>query len=249
MIYTYKMQIKKKLLVIIPARSGSKSLKNKNIKILNGHPLISYSVEAAKNINEKDKIIHLSTDSKKYINICKKYYSFTNDLRPKNISKNYSLDIEFLNHTLNLYFKKNILFKYCIILRPTNPLRKKSTLNKSYIMFKKSNFNSLKTIFKTRKTPFKMWFKDGKTLKNVFKNSKVEKFNLPRQKLKIAYDQTGTIEILKINFKKEVKKFSGKKIMGLEISKSEAVDIDDIKDLKLSIKIIKKNNFINPKRL
>jgi len=94
-----------------------------------------------------------------------------------------------------------------------------------------------------------MWFKDGKTLKNVFKNSKIEKFNLPRQKLKIAYDQTGTIEILKINFKKEVKNFSGKKIMGLEISKSEAVDIDDIKDLKLSKKIIKKNNFINPKRL
>lgn len=243
------MQIKKELLVIIPARSESKSLKNKNIKILNGHPLISYSVEAAKNINEKDKIIHLSTDSKKYINICKKYYSFTNHLRPKNISKDYSLDIEFLNHALNLYFKKNILFKYCIILRPTNPLRKKSTLNKSYKIFKKSNFNSLKTIFKTRKTPFKMWFKDGKILKNIFKKSKVEKFNLPRQKLKVAYDQTGTIEILKINFKKKVKNFSGKKIMGLEISESEAVDIDNIKDLKLSIKIIKKNNFIKPKRL
>ncbi len=249
MIYSYNMQIKKELLVIIPARSESKTLKNKNIKILNGHPLISYSVEAAKNINEKDKIIHLSTDSKKYVNICKKYYSFTNHLRPKNISKDYSLDIEFLNHALNLYFKKNILFKYCIILRPTNPLRKKSTLNKSYKIFKKSNFNSLKTISKTRKTPFKMWFKDGKTLKNIFKKSKVEKFNLPRQKLKVAYDQTGTIEILKINFKKKVKNFSGKKIMGLEISESEAVDIDNIKDLKLSIKIIKRNNFIKPKRL
>ena len=53
---------KKQLLIIIPARSESKSLKNKNIKKLGKHPLISYSIEAAKNINEKDKIIHLSTD-------------------------------------------------------------------------------------------------------------------------------------------------------------------------------------------
>ena len=192
------MQIKKQLLIIIPARSQSKSLKNKNIKKLGGHPLVSYSVEAAKNINEKDKIIHLSTDSKKYIDICRKYYDFKYYLRPKSLSKDYSLDIDFLNYTLNFYYKKNYLFKYCIILRPTNPLRKKATLNKSYNLFKKNNFHSLKTIFKARKTPYKMWFKRGKLIENIFKNKKIEQFNYPRQKLKDAYNQTGTIEILKM---------------------------------------------------
>lgn len=241
------MQIKKQLLIIIPARSRSKSFKNKNIKKLNGHPLVSYSIEAAKIIDEKDKLIHLSTDSKKYIDICRKYYDFDNILRPKKFSKDFSLDIDFLNHALSYYFKKKFLFKYCIILRPTNPFRKKTTLNNSYKLFKKNNYDSLKTIFKTRKTPYKMWFKNGKLIENIFKNNHTEKFNFPRQRLKEAYDQTGTIEILNINYKKKLKNFSGKKIMGFEISESEAVDIDNIKDLKMSVKWLKKDNFIKPR--
>ena len=240
---------KKQLLIIIPARSKSKSLKNKNIKNFGKHPLVSYSIEAAKHIQEKDKIIHLSTDSKKYFNICKKYYDFDYDLRPKKLSKDYSMDIEFLNYTLNYYYKKKILFKYCIILRPTNPIRKISTLNNSYRLFKKYNYDSLKTISKTKKTPFKMWFKKGKLIENIFKNNKIEKFNFPRQKLKKTYNQTGTIEILNTNFKNKLKKFSGKKIIGFEISESEAVDIDNIADLKLSINKLKNNNFIKPKKL
>jgi CMP-N,N'-diacetyllegionaminic acid synthase len=240
---------KKQLLIIIPARSESKSLKNKNIKKLGKHPLISYSIEAAKNINEKDKIIHLSTDSKKYFHICKKYYDFSYDLRPKKLSKDYSMDIEFLNYTLNYYCKKNILFKYCIILRPTNPIRKISTLNNSYKLFKKYDYDSLKTIFKTKKTPFKMWFKKGKLIENIFKKNKIEKFNFPRQKLKEAYNQTGTIEILNIHFKDKLKNFSGKKIMGLEISEAESVDIDNMTDLKLSIRKLKNTNFIKPEIL
>jgi CMP-N,N'-diacetyllegionaminic acid synthase len=238
---------KKQLLIIIPARCQSKSLKNKNIRKLGKHPLVSYSIEAAKKINEKEKIIHLSTDSKKYFDISKKYYDFNYDLRPKNLSKDHSMDIDFLNYTLNFYFKKNFLFKYCIILRPTNPLRKISTLNNSYKLFRKYNFDSLKTIFKTKKTPYKMWFKRGRLIESVIKNKKIEKFNFPRQKLKEAYNQTGTIEILKINFKNKLKNFSGKKIMGLEISEAESVDIDNITDLKISMKKLKNNNFIMPK--
>ena len=119
------MKHKIQLLVIIPSRSQSKKLKNKNIRLLNNHPLVAYSIEAAKNIEEKNKIVHLSTDSKTIINISKKYYKINDDLRPKKIARDESLDIDFLNYTLYFYSKKNILFKYFIILRPTNPIRKK----------------------------------------------------------------------------------------------------------------------------
>tara|TARA_B110000971_G_scaffold72605_1_gene74535 strand:- start:181 stop:912 length:732 start_codon:yes stop_codon:yes gene_type:complete len=240
------MYTKKQLLVIIPARSKSKSLKNKNIRMLSGHPLVAYSIEAAKNINEKNKVIHLSTDSKKILKICKKYHFFENDLRPGRLSKDFSLDIEFLNYTLNFYNDKKILFEYCIILRPTNPLRRKALLNKSYKLFKKNKFDSLKTIFKAPKTPYKMWFMKGKLIESIIKDKKNEIFNYPRQKLRQAYCQTGTIEILRINFKKKLKSFSGNKIMGLSISEPESVDIDDIKDLRLSNKELRKGNFIIP---
>ena len=159
------MKRKIQLLVIIPARSKSKLVKNKNIRKINGHPLVAYSIEAGKNISERNKIIHLSTDSKKILNICKKYYNFENYLRPKEFSTDHSLDLEFLNHTLKIYEKKNCFFKFCIILRPTNPIRSTKTVNYFYRIFKKSKFDSLKSILRSPKTPYKMWVKISSTSK------------------------------------------------------------------------------------
>lgn len=240
------MNKKVKLLVIIPARYNSKELKKKNIRLINNHPLVAYSIEAAKSINEKSKIIHLSTDSDKIINICKKYYQINNDLRPKKLAKHDSLDIDFLNYTLQLYSKKKILFKYCIILRPTNPVRIKKTIEKFYSRFKKNNYDSLKSIHKTSKTPYKMWLKKNDSIKNIIQNKKGEFFNYPRQKLPQTYSQTGTIEIININYKKKIKNFSGNKIMGLEISEEESIDIDKIDDLKIASKKLLKRKFIRP---
>lgn len=237
------------LLIIIPARKGSKGLINKNIKLLKKHPLISYSIEAAKRIKVINKIIHLSTDSIKILKISKKYYDFDNILRPKDISKNNSIDLDFLNHTLKLYNKKKIYFKNCLILRPTNPIRRIDTLNNVYNKFLISNADSLKSIYKTEKTPFKMWtLNKEQLLKNVCKLNNDEFFNYPRQILPLVFYQTGTIEIIKINFKKKLKNFSGNKIMGTILSKEESIDIDKSQDLLDAEKILKNNkNYIFPK--
>ena len=249
LIIIYYMKQKIQLLVIIPARAKSKKLKNKNIRRLGGHPLIAYSIQAAKAINERNKVIHLSTDSKKILNISKKYYDFTNDLRPKNLSGDYSLDLEFLNHTLKQYKKRNFFFKFCLILRPTNPLRNKETINNFYRKFKNSKFDSLKSIFESPKTPYKMWIKKDNQIKNIFINKKGEFYNYPRQKLPQTYYQTGTIEIVKINYNTILKSFSGKKIMGLKISKEEAIDIDEINDFRKASKMIGSKKFVIPKKL
>ena len=243
------MKQKIQLLVIIPARAKSKKLKNKNIRRINSHPLIAYSIQAAKVISERNKVIHLSTDSKRILNISKKYYNFTNDLRPKNFSSDYSLDLEFLNHTLKLYKKKNFFFKFCLILRPTNPIRNKNTISNFYRKFKNSEFDSLKSISESPKTPYKMWIKKKNQINNIFINKKGEFYNYPRQKLPQTYYQTGTIEIIRINFKTILKSFSGKKIMGLKISKEEAIDIDEINDFKKATKVIVSKKFIIPKKL
>lgn len=75
------------LLIIVPARKSSKGILNKNTRLLKKHPLISYSIEAAKRIIEKSKIIHISTDSNKILKISKYYYDTNNDLRPKIFQK------------------------------------------------------------------------------------------------------------------------------------------------------------------
>ena len=243
------MKRKIQLLVIIPARYKSKSIKNKNITKIGNHPLVAFSIEAAKNINEKNKIIHLSTDSKKILKICKLYHKFTDYLRPKKISGDNSLDLEFLNHTLNYYKEKKIFFKFCMILRPTNPVRKKKTINYFYNVFRNSKFDSLKSISESQKTPFKMWFKKNNKIKNIFSYNVKELFNFPRQKLPTTYTQTGTIELISINYKTYLKRLSGKKIMGLKVSKDESVDIDEMEDFKKASKIIFSRKYISPKKI
>ena len=94
------------LIVIIPAKANSEGLKNKNINKLNNHPLIAYSLAAANTIKIKNKIIFCSTDSKKTLNIAKKYGHSFADLRPKKISTKYSRDLEFVNHALKIFEKK-----------------------------------------------------------------------------------------------------------------------------------------------
>jgi len=236
------------LLIIIPARKESKGIQNKNIKKIKGHPLLSYSIEAAKKINIKRKIIHLSTDCDKIIKISKNYYPFNLPLRPKNISSDKSLDIDFVNHTLKYYYKKKIYFKFCMILRPTNPIRKLKTINNFISKFKNTKYNSVKSIHRTKLNPFKMWImKKNNEIKNIANYNKEEFYNYPRQQFPNTYSQTGTIEILRIEFKKNIKLFSGKKIMGLEVSEEESLDIDTKKDLKIADKIIKKNTMIFPK--
>ena len=245
------MKVLKKLLIIIPARYGSQGIKNKNTRKINGFPLFSYSIEAAKKFREKEKEIYLSTDSKKILDIGKKYFSFAKDikLRPKNISQQYSRDIEFVNHALKHYYKKKITFQYCLILRPTNPIRRLSTLNYAYKIFKKnSNCSSLKSLVISEKSLFKMWVKNNKNIiKNLAAtNKKNDLFNSPRQILPISYLQTGTIEFLKVNHKKKMYDFSGNKIYGFVVDKYEALDIDKLSDIK-NIRISKK--FIYPQNV
>jgi len=236
------------LIVIIPARAKSEGLKNKNINKLNNHPLIAYSLAAAKTIKIKSKIIFCSTDSKKILNIAKKYgHSFT-DLRPKKISTKYSRDLEFVNHALKLFEKKEILFNFGCILRPTNPIRSSLFINKAIKIFKKKNkFSSLKCLVPTNETPYKMWTLKKNKISPISKIKLHEYYNAPRQILPLTYKQTGSIELFRINNKKKLKSISGKNILGFISTYNESVDIDSMKDLEKAKKILKNNkNFISP---
>ena len=89
-----------KVLAIIPARKGSKGIKDKNIRLLNGHPLISYSVCAAKKIKKINRII-CTTDSNKIAATARRYGAETPFLRPRKYAKDFSSDLEVFEHCLN----------------------------------------------------------------------------------------------------------------------------------------------------
>jgi len=147
----------KKIIAIIPARAGSTSVKDKNIKRLNGKTLIEIAYKCLKKIKGIDKII-LSTDSKKYVNISSKFGLEAPFLRPKKLSQKYSGDLEVLKHALK-FCENKYQTKYDIILcvQPTCPLRKSSHIKKTIQELISKNYNGVYTVSETepREHPYR----------------------------------------------------------------------------------------------
>ena len=121
------------ILCLIPARSGSKSLVDKNIKLLNNKPLLSYSINQAKNSKHNMRII-VSTDSRKYADIANEYGAETPFLRPDEISQDDSTDYEFIKHAIEWLNVNESYYPDIILqLRPTQPARKISDIDKCFI--------------------------------------------------------------------------------------------------------------------
>ena len=117
----------KNIVALIPARSGSKRIKNKNIKLLNGHPLIAYTIQSAIKSKVFDDVI-VSTDSEDIKKISEYYGASVPFLRPSRYATDTSPDIEFVKHALDELSKLNQNYSQFSILRPTSPFRKSTTI-------------------------------------------------------------------------------------------------------------------------
>ncbi|MDC0944664.1 acylneuraminate cytidylyltransferase family protein [Candidatus Pelagibacter sp.] len=183
---------KLKIVAFIPARSGSKRLKNKNIKLINGEPLFYWTVKQAIKVLKFDKII-FSTDSKKYISILKKSLKKNKisqkkmiyELRSKNESNDKTKIFDYIKYKLinKSYLKKtDIIFQ----LLPTAPLRKISTINEILNL----SIKKKKNIFSVSKYDFHVQFaleiKDKKW-KPLFKKSPLITGNTRSQDQKTYY--------------------------------------------------------------
>ena len=183
-----------KILGIIPARIGSKSLRFKNIKIFNGRPLIYWSIISAKK-SLLNKVI-VSTDSKKIKNIALKYNCEVPFIRPKNISDDKTKGIKVMQHALNYYKNKNLNFDAVMLLQPTCPFRTKDDINKAIKIFKKKKPDSVISLVDVEGYhPARMnLIKKNKIIKPDFAE-RIE--NIRRQDLKKMYLRSGAIYLVK----------------------------------------------------
>lgn len=237
-----------RVLAIIPARGGSKGLKNKNILELNGHPLIAYSIEAALLSKYINKVI-CSTDSIDIKKIAIKYGAEAPFLRPKKISGDLSTDLECFEHAID-WLKKNENYEPDLIvqLRPTSPLRTISMIDEAIkIMLQNDAYTSLRAICHPQHTPHKMWvLNENNSMSPLLKlkNNK-EPFNTNRQLLPEVFIQTGSIDITRTSTIKKLKSMTGKKIFPYIVNESYFVDIDDIEMLRIASLRIKNIDCIN----
>lgn len=222
---------KNQFLALIPARSGSKRIPNKNIKILANHSLIAYSIQIAKNSGIFSQVI-VSTDSELIAKIAKYYGAEVPFLRPEEFALENSEDIHWLKYTLRKLNKKSS--SYYAILRPTSPFRTVTMIHNAWkMLLDDPKADSIRAIEKCAQHPAKMWIVKGKRMKPMIKNpdsSGIEWFSTPIQALPDIYAQNSSLEIAKTQIPLTTNSISGKHIIPYFTNGFEGYDLNTEKD-------------------
>ena len=227
--------MKNNFFAIIPARAGSKGIPNKNMKDLNGIPLIQYTINAVLASQIEEFII--STDSKEIINYCiERGYNYI--VRPEEFSQDDSKAIDVINHVIE---SKKINHEYIVYLQPTSPLRTEYHINESIGLIESTpEADSLVSIVNVPHNfvpESLMKIKDG----FLYEISDTKIYN--RQKKPDYYARNGAA--IYITKRKNLKHFIlGGNILGYNMGKIESLDIDDDSDLNLAKIILKNKNDI-----
>ena len=222
-----------KVLAIIPARSGSKSIPHKNIMSILGKPLIAYSIEHGLQSKLINRVI-VSTDDDYYAEIAKKHGAEVPFIRPKEISDDHSLDIEFIKHALDwLKANENYVPDIGVQLRPTHPIRSISDLDSMIqILIDDDSCDSVRSVIENKSvTPFKMWKMEGNKLVPLMQLENIkEPYNSPRQILPKTYFQNASVDVIRTKTILEKNSLSGDSIRGYVMS--DDYDIDYIEDFE-----------------
>ena len=220
---------------LIPARSGSKRIKNKNIKSFFGKPLIYYSIDIAKKSKLFDKII-VSTNSKKISKISLKYGAETPFLRPKNFSNDYATDYDVISHFLSYCQKNKIKISKLCYIYPTNPLLNIGILKQCLSELNKKKCQRVITIGKFPH-PIQRALKKNKNgnieyLNKYFANSRSQDLE------NYFFDAA---KCYWFNFKR-IKKFKKKlTTRAVEINRELVCDVDNMQDFNFLKKLYKLN--------
>jgi pseudaminic acid cytidylyltransferase len=227
----------KNIYCVIPARGGSKRIKNKNVIFFNKKPIIYYPITVAKKTNLFKKII-VSTDSKKIKLIAEKFGAYVPYLRDKKISDDKTTTKEVLIDSI----KKNKLSgDYIFLLYPSTPLLKKEYLINGLKKIKKEKADCLISVKEFESNPYRS-LKQNKQKYLEFNNPKFEKKN--SQDLPKLFFDAGMFYIFRINKLLHNKNLLPKKTIGFILKKYSSIDINEKIDLKYTRLLFKSNKSI-----
>jgi CMP-N,N'-diacetyllegionaminic acid synthase len=223
-----------KILCIIPARSGSKGIIDKNIIEYKGKPLMAHTIEQAIACKYDMKII-VSTDSQHYADIAIQYGAKVPFIRPTEISGDLSTDYDCISHCVQwLNNNENYVPDIVLQLRITSPTRQINDINKCLELFidNRDQYDSLRSVIKCEKTPYKMYNINNNVLEPLFLevNDINEPYNQCRQILPICYLHNGYIDIFNTAILVD-NTVSGAKILPYVMNEEDNIDIDHIKDI------------------
>ncbi len=222
--------MKKRKLIIIPAREGSKGLPGKNTKLLLGIPLVRYSINFAKEIKSVDDIICISTDDEKIIKIVEDAGISVPFVRPKHLSSDTAGTRDVILHALEFYESRGNFFDQIVLLQPTSPYRLRQDYNNMLDMMK-DDIDMVVSVRQSKDNPYFNLYEENSD--GFLKKSKESMF-IRRQDAPSVYAFNGSIYIINSeSFKKN--DFDGfVAIVKYEMTKKYSIDIDTEDDFLLA---------------
>ena len=223
-------------IALIPARGGSKSVPKKNIREFRGHPLIAYSIAAAKLSKRIDRVV-VTTDSEEIAEIARYYGAEVPFIRPPEYARDASPDIEFVTHAIG-WFAENEgkIPEYLTHLRVTCPIRDHRVIDEGIAQIQQDiSSSSLRSGYLCVHPPYK-WFQFSDTgyMEPLMPGMSCDEANLARQGFPKVLIPNGYVDVLKADFVIENDLMHGERMIGF--TTEEAPDIDTEEDLyKLEI--------------
>lgn len=226
-----------KNIAIIPARSGSKGLKDKNIKNLMGKPLLYYSIAAAKESGIFDEVM-VSTDSRIYAEIARDCGASVPFLRSEEKSSDCAGSWDVVKEVLSGYLNDSQRFDTVCLLQPTSPLRTHEDINGAYKLLDEKNADAITSVCMVDHSPvWTMTLNEEGSLSEF--RQKVS--SVPRQLLDTYYRINGAVYIRKIDYSDSEIILKDDKEFAYIMDRNKSVDIDTIDDFELAEFYLKKN--------
>ncbi|MFC1875768.1 acylneuraminate cytidylyltransferase family protein [Thermodesulfobacteriota bacterium] len=237
------------IVALIPARSGSKRVPDKNIRPLAGHPLIAYTIAAAIDSDVFGEVI-VSTDSEHYAEIAKHYGAHVPFLRPAALAGDQSPDIEWVNFTLRRLQEAGHSYECFSILRPTSPFRMPSTIHRAWQDFSTQvGVDSLRAVEKCTQHPGKMWVVREKRMVPLLPLGTAEQpwHSSQYSSLPEIYVQNASLEIARSRVVFEDRSIAGNVVMPFFTKGYEGFDVNNEYDWQLAELIVEKGDASLPR--
>mgnify|MGYP000926537325 CR=1 FL=1 len=220
-----------KNIAIIPARSGSKGLEDKNIRIFNGKPLLAYSVEVAIMSGLFNEVF-VSTDSEKYAEIGREYGAHVPFLRSPELSSDTASSWDAVKEALNCYEKIGATFHTIALLQPTSPLRTAQDITNAFALMQEKQANAVVSVCEVDHSP--LWcniLPENGSMDRFLSKDLVTK---GRQNLDTYYRINGAIYLVNVPYLLSSQTIYDHGCFAYKMDKRRSIDIDDLVDFQIA---------------
>jgi CMP-N,N'-diacetyllegionaminic acid synthase len=228
----------KRVVAVIPARGGSKSVAGKNVRLLKGKPLLAWSIEVARQVSEVDRII-VSTDDAQIASVGRSYGAEVYP-RPRHLAIDEALVIDALKDLLQTLQTEGETPEWVILLEPTCPLRRADDVRECLTLIGQGGYDSVATFTDAELNPHRAWrLIDG--VPEVFIAGAIPW--LPRQKLPKAYQLNGAVYVFRARLlAQEAQSLLVGKLGAVLMPRDRSQDIDDSVDFAIVEALLKESN-------